>query len=229
MDGRTGVTLILIVIAAIVLFALIAYNNRRRVARRDTERFRPAPVGSLRSTDAYAAPMPTASGTDAGDKEYAPIESSDAAAPEFKPQPPADGGMMTAEGGGKGDVMPVDPLNVDNFKPVDFGGGGKMAASSPNECYPSASALYNPEQLLPKDAANSKWSQVNPAGQGDVKNQNLLTAGYHIGINTQGNSLRNPSYDIRPTIPNPRVAVSPWMQSTIEPDLNIRSLDGFGP
>ena len=72
--------------------------------------------------------------------------------------------------------------------------------------------------LLPQDA-NSKWAQMNPAGSGDIRDQNYLTAGYHCGINTVGQSLRNANLQLRSEIPNPQVPVSPWMISTIEPDI----------
>lgn len=74
------------------------------------------------------------------------------------------------------------------------------------------------DDLLPKDAANSKWAQVNPSGQGDIKKQNFLTAGHHIGINTVGTNLRNPNLQIRSEPANPKMNVSPWLQSTIDHD-----------
>jgi hypothetical protein len=73
--------------------------------------------------------------------------------------------------------------------------------------------------LLPKDAANSKWAQINPAGAGMLGDQNFLTAGYHVGINTIGQSLRNANLQLRSEPPNPQIAVSPWGISTIEPDI----------
>jgi hypothetical protein len=73
--------------------------------------------------------------------------------------------------------------------------------------------------LLPKDSANSKFAQINPAGSGMLGDQNFLTAGYHVGINTIGQSLRNANLQLRSEPPNPQVAVSPWGISTIEPDV----------
>jgi hypothetical protein len=73
--------------------------------------------------------------------------------------------------------------------------------------------------LLPQDAANSKWAQINPSGSGMLGDQNFLTAGYHVGINTIGQSLRNANLQLRSEPPNPQVAVSPWGISTIEPDV----------
>ena len=84
----------------------------------------------------------------------------------------------------------------------------------PSSCNASS---QNPADLLPKDN-DSQWAQLNPAGKGDLANINLLKAGYHIGIDTVGQTLRNANLQIRSEPPNPQVNVGPWMQSTIEPD-----------
>jgi hypothetical protein len=93
----------------------------------------------------------------------------------------------------------------------------------PKDCFPKDKLTA--EDLLPRDSANSKWAQVNPAGQGDVKDQNFLNAAYHVGINTVGTSLRNPNMQLRSEPPNPQMKVSPWNQTTIESDLNRRPLE----
>jgi hypothetical protein len=85
----------------------------------------------------------------------------------------------------------------------------------PTSCNNNAS--QNPADLLPKDT-NSQWAQLNPAGKGDLANVNLLKAGYHIGIDTVGQTLRNANLQIRSEPPNPQINVGPWQQSTIEPD-----------
>lgn len=116
------------------------------------------------------------------------------------------------------EVLPNDDELSEQYKPVDF-----KEEKIKGNCFPKDKLTA--EDLLPKDAANSKWAEVNPAGQGELKNQNFLTAGYHVGINTVGNSLRNPNMQIRSEPINPQVKVSPWMQSTIEPDLNRKPLE----
>ena len=57
------------------------------------------------------------------------------------------------------------------------------------------------------------------------KNVSLLKAGWHIGINTVGQSLRNANLQLRSEPSNPQVKVSPWMQSTIGPDTNRKPLE----
>lgn len=90
-------------------------------------------------------------------------------------------------------------------------------------CLPKQKEL-KPEELLPMDM-NSKWAQVNPAGQGMLMDRNFLDAGHHVGINTVGQSLRNANYNVRSEIPNPQVKVSPWQQSTIDPDVGRKPLE----
>lgn len=81
----------------------------------------------------------------------------------------------------------------------------------------SCNTNQNPSDLLPRDN-NSQWAQLNPAGKGDLANINLLKAGYHIGIDTVGSSLRNANLQIRSEPPNPQVNTGPWMHSSITPD-----------
>lgn len=85
----------------------------------------------------------------------------------------------------------------------------------------------NPEELLPKDN-NSMWNQVNPSGEGSLKDRNFLQSGFHIGINTVGQTLRNPNLQLRSEPPCPQVKVSPWMNSTIEPDVSRRPFEIAG-
>ena len=111
------------------------------------------------------------------------------------------------------------------------GGDGQFASYDMQEddsqnmqaCYPRD--RLTADDLLPKDAADSKWARINPSGSGNVGDQNYLTAGYHVGINTVGQSLRNANLQLRSEIPNPQNAVGPWLISTIEPDLRQNTLE----
>lgn len=83
---------------------------------------------------------------------------------------------------------------------------------------PSAAASCDPAELLPSDQ-NNEWARLNPSGAGDLNNVNLLKAGYHTGMDTVGSSLRNANLQVRSEPPNPTEKVSPWGNTTIEPDL----------
>ena len=122
-----------------------------------------------------------------------------------------------------------DPINASD---AHVGAIGKPLGSAPAggghnvevpSCYPRD--RLTADDLLPKDAANSKWAQMNPAGQGDVQGINFLSASWQAGVDTQGSSLRNSSWDLRSEPPNPQVVVSPWQNSTIEPNLLRRPLE----
>jgi hypothetical protein len=99
---------------------------------------------------------------------------------------------------------------------------GSQMNQLPSECYPKD--VLSSVDLLPRDA-NSLWAQVNPSGQGSLADQNFLTSGFHIGINTVGQTLRNANRQLRSEPLNPQVKVSPWMQTTIDPDVNRRPLE----
>jgi hypothetical protein len=74
----------------------------------------------------------------------------------------------------------------------------------------------DPSQLLPRET-NSQFNSEQ--GDGPFKGINLMKAGSIIGINTIGSTLKNANLQERSEPPNPQVHVSPWNNSTIEPDL----------
>ena len=117
----------------------------------------------------------------------------------------------------KGEMF-ADYANVDS----EMGPVPMAASQKPQGCYPREQ--LNPLELLPSDP-NSQWAQVNPQGAGDIQGKNFLSAGALIGINTIGQSLRNANLQLRAEPPCPQVNVSPWMNSTIEPDLIRKPLE----
>lgn len=117
------------------------------------------------------------------------------------------------------DVNPTENENNDDYKAIDF-----ETSKNDGDCFPKD--RLTTEDLLPKDSANSVWAENNPAGQGDVKDQNFLQAGVHFGVDTVGQSLRNANMQLRSDPPIPKVdGLSPWMNTTIEYDTNRRFLE----
>jgi hypothetical protein len=123
-------------------------------------------------------------------------------------------------------VTPAAPLGQNEV----FESANGIQTSMPSNAASSAqAAIQNPAELLPLDT-NSQWAQLNPTGKGELANMNLLKAGYHIGIDTVGQTLRNANLQIRSEPANPQLAVGPWNQSTIEPDFMRVPLEiGVGP
>jgi len=144
-----------------------------------------------------------------------PVVNVDAATNSDMTNDDAGGASVSAsEGLGRNEVY----QSVGGGKQGPFGLGGNK---EPADCYPKDQ--LSPEDLLPGDA-NSVWAKNAPVS-GDLKDQNFLTAGYHTGVNTVGQSLRNANMQLRSEPPNPQVKVSPWMQTTIDPDLNRRPME----
>ena len=110
-------------------------------------------------------------------------------------------------------VQASDPNGNEVFASAN--GTQTSSPGVPSSC--SQPNVQNPADLLPKDS-NSQWNELNPSGKGDLANVNLLKAGYHIGIDTIGQSLRNANLQIRSEPPNPQLNVGPWNSSTISPD-----------
>ena len=106
----------------------------------------------------------------------------------------------------------------DEFSPVQQSNNKKV----PVDCYPQN--ILDAKDLLPHDK-DSEWAKNSPNTKGALGDKNLLNAGFHIGVNTVGQSLRNANRQIRSEPPNPQVKVSPWLQSTIEPDINRKPLE----
>ena len=120
--------------------------------------------------------------------------------------------MAAPQSGGA--VQPSQPLGQNET----YASATGMATSTqglPPSC--SKSPVADPSELLPKDT-NSQWAQLNPSGSGDLENVNLLRSGYHMGIDTVGNSLRNANLQLRSEPANPQVNVGPWNNTTISPD-----------
>lgn len=92
----------------------------------------------------------------------------------------------------------------------------------PSDCFPKDQ--LSPCELLPTDNA-SKWAEVNPNGDASLCQQNFLVADHHVGVNTVGQALRNANRQIRSEPANPQVKVSPWLNTTIGPDLARRPLE----
>ena len=116
-----------------------------------------------------------------------------------------------------------EPLgNNESFLPVEG------IRSAPSSCYPQNT--LTPKDLLPqgKEQEIEQWDENNPAQEGILKGVNFLDAGFHVGVNTVGQSLRNANLNLRAEPPNPRVQVSPWMNTTIDEDLTRRPLGTEG-
>ena len=134
-----------------------------------------------------------------------------------------------------GNNRPVRNNNGNNGKPtvsagLPLGDNEQFASvsgiSTPTRsCYPQNT--LKPDDLLPQDKKNdvNNFNKNYPVSEGILKGVNFLEAGYQVGVNTVGQSLRNANQQLRAEPPNPQVNVSPWQNTTIGPDLGRRPLE----
>jgi hypothetical protein len=205
-----------LVVLAVVVFALYAYAPRVRamLSGWGFEGFADAKASGAKKVNGNGMKTPGANPS-LGGMNNAQQAAVAPAAPAVAPKPVA---AATAGKEGFADFQGSPFGASDSMGPVPMAG-----AQKPHGCYPREQ--LNPGELLPADM-NSQWAQVNPTGAGDIQGKNFLSAGALIGVNTIGQSLRNANYQLRAEPPNPQNAnVSPWMVSTIEPDLSRRSLE----
>lgn len=126
-----------------------------------------------------------------------------------------------------GNVQPSAPLGGNGSFAQVSGMDSGVKSGMPSSCSPQS--MPDPAALLPKDN-NSAWAKLNPSGQGNLDSVSLLKAGYHIGIDTVGQSLRNANLQLRSEPANPQMNVGPWNNTTIEPDVMRVPLEiGQGP
>ncbi len=112
------------------------------------------------------------------------------------------------------------PLDESNGGFAVFKSGGRATCGSNQNCQPED--LFDVDKFLPQEV-NDDWFEVQPEPI-SVKNRHLINITKPIGINTIGTSLKNASYDIRGAPACPKFVVSPWLQSNIEADVNLKPM-----
>lgn len=84
--------------------------------------------------------------------------------------------------------------------------------------------LFDVDKMLPQQIEDD-WFDIGPLQDTKkIKGSNLINPKHHMGINTIATSSKNMSRDIRGDIVTPKVNISPWMNSSIEPDPTLRGL-----
>jgi hypothetical protein len=126
------------------------------------------------------------------------------------------------------------PKTPDHHKMEAFAGnfqelnGGKQKEGHPKETHTSNNKCpgnYVASSLLPKgDPKMKDWADLAPKGPLEGVDL-LLEPNKTIGYDTVGNHLRNASYDLRKEPPCPVQQVSPWLNTTMGPDLNRKPLE----
>lgn len=87
----------------------------------------------------------------------------------------------------------------------------------------SSSNTFNIKDFLPQEY-NDEWFQTDVSSGKEVDQATLIDISKICqGVDTIGQSLKNASRDLRGNIPNPKIVVSPFLNSSYDPDTNIKS------
>jgi len=132
----------------------------------------------------------------------------------------------------------VNSLPIDIFKeqtsqensvpgpnPTKFQGAGLNMPSTFNygNLQNSVNSSLNSGDLLPADNDVNEYNINKPPVQ--YLDANLtVNSPDKIGVDTIGASKKNASQDLRGNVPCPKFVVSPWNNSTIDPDTNLKSM-----
>ena len=210
------VRLLLIILAIVTLVVMVQrYNSLQQ--QRDSERFRD--YISYNNGNVHAIPVPVADGA------MSKLEPMPEPLPSLPPRrvatPSRNQIAEDTRAVAEFQTSDTDAATTfyDEFEKA-FGDGEIKRSGS---CYPKDKLTA--EDLLPRDAIDSKWSQVNPMGHGSLKDGNFLQAGYHVGLNTSQGAKRNGNLQFRSEPPNSKAVVSPWLNSDYEPDLLRKPLE----
>jgi hypothetical protein len=114
--------------------------------------------------------------------------------------------MSVGEAVGEGVLPTTSPEGRDRKE------GPQVASTAPGF---SSQQVANPSELLPSDA-NSQWASLNPVNQSNPQMPDMLQAGYHIGLDTIGQTMKNANLQLRPDPVIEKKDTGPWNQSTIE-------------
>ena len=192
--------LILIVDIVVVIFLIVSINNKKNKKKYSTNSVN----NCTENFDQYSAPAPAPY----ANLVYRPdnLNSYDnQESKKFNPYTPS--AEFTAQAG-QGFNLGVDTKdpNLERYF---------------SQAPPPKTAIIS-DDLLPKK--NENWFETPSVGS-KLDDANLLAdAIFKVGVDTVGNTKKNPSYDIRGTIANPKFPISPWNNSSYEPDNNLRSL-----
>ena len=123
--------------------------------------------------------------------------------------------------------------NLDNFftneNPLDQPSNGFISSSDGNNyaSYTSGSGekqqdddKFDSSALLPQEQKD--WFD-DPQAKKGINSPHLINIFRPTAMNTVQTTLKNASWDIRGAPPNPKYVVSPWGNSSYEPDTNLKN------
>ncbi len=121
------------------------------------------------------------------------------------------------------DQQPYDGVpmpRADRFNGASLNSSGTFNFDGLNN---SVNSNLNSGDLLPVDNDVNEYNINKPPVSYFDANLTVNTT-EKIGVDTQGSSKKNASQDLRGNVPCPKFVVSPWNNSTIDPDTNLKGM-----
>ena len=116
-------------------------------------------------------------------------------------------GYETKKGSTDVDEQSIEKMIKEEEEMAKQGNKTEGFVSSPNELLPN---------LTPQE---QNFDAINPMSHNNPQTPDLLQAGYHIGLDTIGQTMKNANRQLRSDPVIQKQEIGPWNQSTIEPDL----------
>jgi hypothetical protein len=119
-------------------------------------------------------------------------------------------------------VSDVTKSQTDKFVPIDESGEGHASVNFKNN-KGTEKDKYDIDNYLPQEKEKDWFETIDTV---EVKNSHLINLYRPIGANTIGSTHKEAIYDIRGLdgAVCPKFTVSPWLQSSTEPDRSTKSL-----
>ncbi len=234
---------ILIFLAIIIVVGYFIYNNKQKTVKaaehlEDVSTNNASDNSSMDSTQSSASSVSDESSASGSTGSSASSASTVSGNTEGTEQAAIKVANLTSIKRGKNANTEGTPKQV-SYKDGKRGGPGELdkffiqgnaenaaenAEFSPADYVSDKLAAYaqkkTDEGLLPVEEKD--WFEdVTPT---KIKNRHLINIYRPVGVNTISTSLKNPSLDIRGAPANPKTVISPFLNSSIEPDHNIRGL-----
>ena len=90
--------------------------------------------------------------------------------------------------------------NIQGQFGIDTGAQPKM------DCFPKDT--ITPQELMPRDDSYNTWQMASPSVNGHLADRNFLESGYHFGIDTVSNTLKNPNLQLHLDLIIPQAQVA---------------------
>jgi hypothetical protein len=215
LSDRTKLIILVVMIGAIVFF-FIQSNDSETVSNQGTLKNNITVDNKDNQIDTLLQDIEATDSRDSKDSKSVNNDNkaySDKYMAKFRTRDSASGNIVNYADGKRGGNI----IDADQFFTNGQDQGENYARYVPGKQRKETDAdKFNSEALLPQE--NNKDWMDDPYESTTVKNTHLINIHRPIGVDTIGSSGKIKNRDIRDRPPNPKYQISPFLNSSIEPD-----------